>query len=234
MRRKMKAGAGCEDLRVRCPHYYSVATRLHAAMQVRGQPGADADAGTAPVPPPRGPGLAPGMATGLSRAWGKDRSCARHGSWVEQGVGHRAEATGCDVWFGMAAPVAMPTPLVRRPLQVPLPCVRVQACVTADEDFPAFILDTFRSRYKVRYTYCDVRGIRQYCAGCKSRASGAVRSSCCAQASVRRAWRAEGAAARQPHAPCPGEWDGLGQLRRVHVCEVLASPRLLPALHRSC
>ena len=35
MRRKMKAGAGCEDLRVRCPHYYSVATRLHAAMQVR-------------------------------------------------------------------------------------------------------------------------------------------------------------------------------------------------------
>ena len=33
MRRKMKAGAGCEDLRVRCPHYYSVATRLHAAMQ---------------------------------------------------------------------------------------------------------------------------------------------------------------------------------------------------------
>ena len=29
----MKAGAGCEDLRVRCPHYYSVATRLHAAMQ---------------------------------------------------------------------------------------------------------------------------------------------------------------------------------------------------------
>lgn len=33
MRRKMKAGAGCEDLKVRCPHYYSVATRLHAAMQ---------------------------------------------------------------------------------------------------------------------------------------------------------------------------------------------------------
>lgn len=55
MRRKMKAGAGCEDLRVRCPHYYSVATRLHAAMQ---------------------------------------------------------------------------------------------ACLTADEDFPAFILNTFRGRYK--------------------------------------------------------------------------------------
>ena len=35
MRRKMKAGAGCEDLKVRCPHYYSVATRLHSAMQVR-------------------------------------------------------------------------------------------------------------------------------------------------------------------------------------------------------
>lgn len=34
MRRKMKAGAGCEDLRVRCPHYYTVATQLHAAMQV--------------------------------------------------------------------------------------------------------------------------------------------------------------------------------------------------------
>lgn len=34
MRRKMKAGAGCEDLKVRCPHYYSVATELHAAMQV--------------------------------------------------------------------------------------------------------------------------------------------------------------------------------------------------------
>lgn len=33
MRRKMKAGAGCEDLRVRCPHYYAVATQLHAAMQ---------------------------------------------------------------------------------------------------------------------------------------------------------------------------------------------------------
>ena len=32
MRRKMKAGAGCEDLRVRCPHYYRVATALHAAM----------------------------------------------------------------------------------------------------------------------------------------------------------------------------------------------------------
>ena len=28
----MKAGAGCEDLRVRCPHYYAVAARLHAAM----------------------------------------------------------------------------------------------------------------------------------------------------------------------------------------------------------
>ncbi|EFN54484.1 hypothetical protein CHLNCDRAFT_59701 [Chlorella variabilis] len=55
MRRKMKAGAGCEDLKVRCPHYYSVATRLHSAMQ---------------------------------------------------------------------------------------------ACLTADEDFPAFILNTFRSRYK--------------------------------------------------------------------------------------
>lgn len=55
MRRKMKAGAGCEDLKMRCPHYYSVATRLHTAMQ---------------------------------------------------------------------------------------------ACLTADEDFPAFILNTFRSRYK--------------------------------------------------------------------------------------
>eukprot|EP00887_Chlorella_sp_A99_P005685 scaffold1.g5685.t1 len=33
MRRKIKAGAGCEDLRVRCPHYYTVAAGLHAAMQ---------------------------------------------------------------------------------------------------------------------------------------------------------------------------------------------------------
>lgn len=32
MRRKMRAGAGCEDLRVRCPHYYTVAGGLHAAM----------------------------------------------------------------------------------------------------------------------------------------------------------------------------------------------------------
>lgn len=39
MRRKMKAGAGCEDLRVRCPHYYGVATRLHAAMQARARLG---------------------------------------------------------------------------------------------------------------------------------------------------------------------------------------------------
>jgi hypothetical protein len=62
MRRKMKAGAGCEDLKVRCPHYYSVATRLHAAQQ---------------------------------------------------------------------------------------------ACLTADEAFPAFVLNTFRSRYKVRRVLCD-------------------------------------------------------------------------------
>lgn len=32
MRRKMKAGAGCEDLRVRCPHYYTVAAKLHETM----------------------------------------------------------------------------------------------------------------------------------------------------------------------------------------------------------
>ncbi len=61
MRRKMKAGAGCEDLKVRCPHYYTVAQQLHAAQQ---------------------------------------------------------------------------------------------ACLTADEEFPAFILNTFRSRYKVRVSYC--------------------------------------------------------------------------------
>lgn len=33
MRRKMKAGAGCEELKVRCPLYYTVAKELHAAMQ---------------------------------------------------------------------------------------------------------------------------------------------------------------------------------------------------------
>ena len=32
MRRKIKAGAGCEDLRVRCPYYYTVAAQAHAAM----------------------------------------------------------------------------------------------------------------------------------------------------------------------------------------------------------
>ena len=75
MRRKMKAGAGCEDLKVRCPHYYSVATRLHAAQQ---------------------------------------------------------------------------------------------ACLTADEAFPAFILNTFRSRYKVRgcCVLCAVHVWRGACVCC--------------------------------------------------------------------
>lgn len=33
IRRKMRAGAGCEDLRHRCPHYYQVAIQLHEAMR---------------------------------------------------------------------------------------------------------------------------------------------------------------------------------------------------------
>ena len=32
----MKAGAGCEDLRVRCPYWFSAALQLHAAMQATG------------------------------------------------------------------------------------------------------------------------------------------------------------------------------------------------------
>lgn len=36
MRRKIKAGAGCEDLRVRCPYYYTAAERVHAAMDATG------------------------------------------------------------------------------------------------------------------------------------------------------------------------------------------------------
>jgi len=36
MRRKVKAGAACEDLRVRCPYFFTVASRVHAAMQVTG------------------------------------------------------------------------------------------------------------------------------------------------------------------------------------------------------
>jgi hypothetical protein len=72
MRRKMKAGAGCEDLKVRCPHYYSVATRLHAAQQ---------------------------------------------------------------------------------------------ACLTADEAFPAFVLNTFRSRYKVSQG-CGLSAVVCMCVPC--------------------------------------------------------------------
>ena len=30
MRRKVQAGAGCEDLRRRCPYFYDVAMRLHS------------------------------------------------------------------------------------------------------------------------------------------------------------------------------------------------------------
>ncbi|GAB4822740.1 hypothetical protein N2152v2_009786 [Parachlorella kessleri] len=33
MRRKMKAGAGVEELKVRCPYYYTVGRELHSAMQ---------------------------------------------------------------------------------------------------------------------------------------------------------------------------------------------------------
>lgn len=59
MRRKLKAGAGCEDLRVRCPHYYTVAVRLHAAMQVRGvggqRRGQGGGGGRAGEPLPRSP-----------------------------------------------------------------------------------------------------------------------------------------------------------------------------------
>lgn len=36
MRRKVKAGAGCEDLRVRCPFFYTAAVRVHSAMQATG------------------------------------------------------------------------------------------------------------------------------------------------------------------------------------------------------
>lgn len=36
MRRKIKAGAGCEDLRVRCPYFYTAAARIHAAMAATG------------------------------------------------------------------------------------------------------------------------------------------------------------------------------------------------------
>lgn len=32
MRRKLRAGAACEDLRVRCPYYYTVARQLHEVM----------------------------------------------------------------------------------------------------------------------------------------------------------------------------------------------------------
>jgi GINS complex subunit 3 len=36
MRRKLKAGPGCEDLRVRCPHWYTAAGKIHAAMAATG------------------------------------------------------------------------------------------------------------------------------------------------------------------------------------------------------
>lgn len=36
MRRKIKAGAGCEDLRVRCKYFYTAAARVHAAMAATG------------------------------------------------------------------------------------------------------------------------------------------------------------------------------------------------------
>jgi GINS complex subunit 3 len=36
MRRKIKAGAGCEDLRARCPFYYTVAEQLHSIMTATG------------------------------------------------------------------------------------------------------------------------------------------------------------------------------------------------------
>ena len=36
MRRKVKAGAACEDLRVRCSYFYTAAGRVHAAMQATG------------------------------------------------------------------------------------------------------------------------------------------------------------------------------------------------------
>lgn len=34
MRRKIKAGAGCEDLKARAPYFYSVAEQLHAVMSL--------------------------------------------------------------------------------------------------------------------------------------------------------------------------------------------------------
>lgn len=37
MRRKMKAGAGCEDLRIRCGYFYTAAGRVHDAMEATGQ-----------------------------------------------------------------------------------------------------------------------------------------------------------------------------------------------------
>lgn len=37
MRRKIRAGPGCENLRVRCNHFYTVAHKVHAAMVASGQ-----------------------------------------------------------------------------------------------------------------------------------------------------------------------------------------------------
>jgi GINS complex subunit 3 len=36
MRRRLRAGPGVEDLRARCPHFYAVAARAHAAMEAAG------------------------------------------------------------------------------------------------------------------------------------------------------------------------------------------------------
>jgi GINS complex subunit 3 len=36
MRRKVKAGAACEDLKSRCAYFYTVALRVHSAMQATG------------------------------------------------------------------------------------------------------------------------------------------------------------------------------------------------------
>lgn len=131
MRRKMKAGAGCEDLRVRCPHYYAVATRLHAAMQVR-------------------------HASRLGCAWaGARRAGSAAGRALEgQGTCEGRVPGACKRHSVLPALPVSPSPSQQAThtpaLRPPCRSSSLQACLTADEDFPAFILNTFRGRYKAR------------------------------------------------------------------------------------
>lgn len=152
MRRKMKAGAGCEDLRVRCPHYYTVATALHAAMQVgAGTAGLHAWCRASTRPCVRG-----------LRLWACVWAAAALGSeawWRHAKLHAKLHARPVPAQHAQHTPApGQPNPLcvpVRRcpcfltrrrfPARCPL-----QASMTADEDFPAFVLNTFRKRYKVR------------------------------------------------------------------------------------